>query len=60
MQRCGTAEQISIWQEQDAEDYRFYAKALRTLYNKPKLKRRMIERMKEVEERKYFKVPPAK
>ncbi len=60
MQRFGTAEQIRAWQKQDAEDYRFYTKMLRVLYNKPKLKSKILKILKEIEDRQYAKVPLAR
>lgn len=59
MQRFGTAEQISAWQKQDVEDYRFYAKVLRVIYNKPKLRSKILNTLKEIEDRRYARVPLA-
>lgn len=48
-------EEYIIQQKQELiEDYKFYAKALRIIYNKPKLRKRVLNIMNRIESALYY------
>ena len=44
----------------DRDDYRFYARVLRVIYNKPKLRKKVVGIMREIENTRYYRIPDAK
>ena len=54
---CGSEEEREKQRNIDKADYNFYARALRIIYNKPKLRNKMLERMKEIEGTVYHRTP---
>ena len=59
---------IVCWSEEAMEkqriigrdDYRFYARVLRTVYNKPKLRKKVSGIMEGIDNTRYFRIPDAK
>lgn len=54
---CGSEEEREKQKNIDKADYNFYARALRIIYNKPKLRNKMLERMEEIEGTVYHRIP---
>lgn len=42
------------------EDYKFYSKALRVIYSKPKLRKRVLNFMDGIENARYYIIPECK
>jgi predicted DNA-binding protein YlxM (UPF0122 family) len=53
----GNKQQISDYIKKTTEDYRFYARVLRAIYSKPKLRNKIINLMKDIEDTGYLCVP---
>jgi hypothetical protein len=56
----GTTEQLNEERKKASEDYRFYARVLRVIYNKPKLRNMVMKIMEDIDNIRYFKIPDRK
>lgn len=56
----GDLDYINKHMQETAYDYRFYARVLRVIYNKPKLRESVLSIMKGMENIIYFKIPDRK